>query len=243
MKNSLAWRGALVVSVVALAAWAAYPLREKINLGLDLRGGIHLVLAVDLDDALEAEAEYDADRLARQLADEDVAGVTTSLTGPNTFIARGIPAGEERTLRDVVEDFLPGWDMTRSGEEVRFVRRTDAVDQIGDQAVRQALVTIRNRVDAFGVAEPVIQRQGLGGNRIVLQLPGIDDPERVKELIKSTALLEFRLVAYPDSGGPALDREAILAHYGGVLPDTVEVFEQDLVDRDGVVTGTGYWAL
>ena len=70
-------------------------------------------------------------------------------------------------------------------------------------AVRQALQTIDNRINAFGVAEPVIQREGLSGDRIVVQLPGVDDPERVKRLLKSTAFLEFRIVTYPLHGGAA----------------------------------------
>ena len=91
-----------------------------------------------------------------------------------------------------------------------FQRRPEEDSDIRDQAVRQAQQTISNRIDAFGVAEPVIQRQGLNSNRIVLQLPGVDDPERVKELIKNTALLEFRFVAYPPQGAAASEAEDLL---------------------------------
>lgn len=242
MSRSLVARGILILGVIVGAGLLAYPPAEKINLGLDLRGGIHLVLAVQFEDALRAETNKDMDTLVRQLGDEGVEEVSTGLVDVNTFRVDGVSDAHEGTLEDVVEGYLPFWSYRRQNGRLIFERRPEEIADIREQAVRQALQTIRNRIDAFGVAEPVIQRQGLGSNRIVVQLPGVDDPERVKNLIKNTAFLEFRFVEFPPQGAAAT-RQEILANYGGELPENVEIFAQDQLDEAGTVVDTGYLAL
>ncbi|HVS64535.1 MAG TPA: protein translocase subunit SecD [Thermoanaerobaculia bacterium] len=243
MKRSILWRGLIILAVVLLFGISAYPPGEKINLGLDLRGGIHLVLGVTTEDALRAETEKDLESLLQELGDRDVSGVGGSVVGDNTFVVTGLSRDRSSELRRVVDDFLPSWSYDFTSEGVRFEREGSEIQQIQDQAVRQAQQTIDNRINAYGVAEPVIQRQGLGSNRIVVQLPGVDDPERIKDLIKNTAFLEFRLTDYPANGGAAFDRNEILSHYGGSLPEDVEIFAQDQRGPDGVVTGQVYYAL
>ena len=254
MKQSLVWRGGLIALVVVGMTWLAYPLQEKVSLGLDLRGGIHLLLEVQADDALRAEAEKDLGTLLRRLEDDEgFAGVSGFLSrsddgeggeqvNVNAFEVTGVPASGDATVGDVVDDFLPIWSWRRDGEVLFFDRRIAEIAEIREQAVQQAEQTIRNRVDAYGVAEPIIQRQGLRSNRIVVQLPGVDDPERVKDLIKNTAFLEFRFVEYP-SGVAAGSEAEILANYGGSLPDNLEIFPQDTRDEGGNVLGTFYLAL
>jgi preprotein translocase subunit SecD len=117
-----------------------------------------------------------------------------------------------------------------------------AVNEVRNGAVNQAVQTITNRVDQFGVAEPVIQPTTTG-HRIVVQLPGIDDSERVRNLIKSTAFLEFRVVKFPKGGGGAGSREEVLASFGGRLPEDVEILEGDRLDDDQTVVGTYYYAV
>jgi preprotein translocase subunit SecD len=233
----------LILATLAVAVFAAYPLDEKIHLGLDLRGGIQLVLQVETADALRAETDKDIELLTRQLGEEKVSGVTAAEASEKEFVLRGLPADGDDALRKVVRDYLPGWTYDREGAEYRFTRKPESVQQIEDLAVRQAQQTIDNRINAYGVTEPQIARQGLGSNRIVLQLPGVEEPERVKELIKNTAFLEFRLVSYPQTGGAALDQAEILQHYGGTLPETVELFPQDLRDDLGNVTGQVWYGL
>jgi preprotein translocase subunit SecD len=225
MNQSLLWRGLLILAVAAVAAFSAYPPAEKVRLGLDLKGGMHLVLEVETEDALAAETDKDIERLITELEDDKVVGVAgrQDEADPNRFVLTGLGVGDDSKLGDIADDFLPGWTWSRSGGEVRFVRRDNAAKEIAEQAVRQAEETIRNRVDAFGVAEHVIHRQGLGSNRLVVQLPGVDDPERVKDLIQRTAFLEFRITAYPPDGRPAADRQEILDFYGGTLPEDVEI--------------------
>jgi preprotein translocase subunit SecD len=242
VNRSLLWRGILVVLVVVGCALLAFPPQEKINLGLDLRGGVHLVLAVQADDALRAETEKDMDTLVRQLEEEGTTGVSARRTSDSGFELTGVPAEKRDVVEEILDDFLPYWSFDATPQALVFSRRAEEDNDIREQAVRQAEQTIRNRIDAFGVAEPVIQRQGLGSNRIVVQLPGVDDPERVKELIKNTALLEFRFVAYPPQGAASSEAE-IVAHYGATLPPDVEVFPQEIRGEDGEPVGTAYLAL
>ena len=243
MNRNLLWRGLLVVVVVGACAFWAFPLGDSIQLGLDLRGGIHLVLEVLTDDALRAEAQKDIDSLVQELDEKGASGVAGATESPVRFRLTGLPADQDALLPDILEQSMPYWTWRRSGEDVIFDRRADEVNNIREQAINQALQTIRNRVDEFGVAEPVIQRQGLGSNRIVVQLPGVDDPERVKNLIKNTAFLEFRLAEYPPNGGAAVDTQEILSQYAGTLPDHLEILAQNQRDDDGNVLGQGYYAL
>ncbi|MEM6453716.1 MAG: protein translocase subunit SecD [Acidobacteriota bacterium] len=239
---SLTTRFIIIVIVVLGAAFSAYPPGEKINLGLDLRGGIHLVLQVQTDDAVRAETDQDIDRLTEELEDDGLSGLTVERTADNRFTLRGVTGDNIDAIEDVAEEFLGGWNLDRQGDVANFRMDGAYARQIEDMAVRQALETVRNRVDAFGVAEPLIVREGLTGDRIVVQLPGVDDPERVKRLIKNTAFLEFRLAV--DDVGPAGSREELLDYYGGTVPSEVELMAEDLKDpaTDDIV-GQQYWAL
>jgi preprotein translocase subunit SecD len=242
VSRSLLWRGLTILAVVVGSALLAYPPRNKINLGLDLRGGVHLVLDVQADEALRAETEKDMDTLVRQLTEAGVAGVTVRRLEDSKFEAVGVPAERRDAVSKVIDDYLPFWSFDSTPQALVFTRRPEEDADIREQAVRQAEQTIRNRIDAFGVSEPVIQRQGLGSSRIVVQLPGVDDPERVKELIKNTALLEFRFVAYPPQGAASSEAE-IAAHYGGRVPADVEVLPQEIRGENDEVVGTAWLGL
>ena len=243
MNRSLWWKGLVIVGIVALSIFSAYPLEEKIQLGLDLRGGIHLVLQVETEDALRSETDKDVERLIEEARDRGMSGVSAEPTGESSFTVTGVPADRDEDIEDIVTTFLPGWQWRRSGNQLRFDMTAQNENQIRELAVVQAQQTIRNRIDAFGVAEPVIQRQGLGGRRIVVQLPGVDDPERVKRLIKNTAFLEFRLVDYPAGGRAAVDEQEILGNYGGTLPGHLEIMTGEDRDANGALVGKRYYAV
>ncbi len=242
MKGNLLWRGVLIVAALVFALVAAFPLDEKINLGLDLQGGMHLVLQVQTQDALRAETDSDMDRLVSQAAEDGLTGLRPRRTGDTSFEVAGLPAGAADTLEELAENQLPGWDSSVEGDRMAFTMTAQNVSTIRDLSVTQAVQTIRNRIDAFGVAEPVIQEAD--NQRIVVQLPGVDDPERVQRLIKNTAFLEFRIVKVPQGGGNGVpSREAILANYGGRLPDDIEILEGDIRDNAGEVVGEVYYAV
>lgn len=243
MKRNLLWRGLLILVLLASALWRLYPPRETINLGLDLQGGIHLLLQVQTLDALRAENDKDQEILLREGRKEGLQGLVTQREGDNAFTIRGVGAEGEATLGRLAADLLPGYELDRRGDEWVARMRASYEKSLRDLAVEQALQTIRNRIDQFGVAEPLIARQGIDSDRIVVQLPGVDDPDRVKRLIKNTAFLEFRLLDYPRAEGGLPTKEAILQHYGGVLPAEVEILPQDLRDAQGNVIGQNFYAV
>ena len=168
---------------------------DKIHLGLDLQGGSHLVLEVKVDKAIENNVERIRGELANVMREKGVSGVSVERVGEqiqvkiaaaNAERVRGILKSDFGHLVETKTQTSGGTSefyLTLSKEELRSLR---------DYAVDQSLETIRNRVDQFGVSEPIIQRQGQTG--ILIQLPGIQDPERAKEIIGKTALLEFKLV-------------------------------------------------
>jgi preprotein translocase subunit SecD len=169
-------------------------LPSTLNLGLDLQGGIHLVLGVDVDKALESQVDRVASEMKASLEKKGI-GVTRLARQGTTEIA--VQLASPQTWNDTVTilNEFQAYDQRSAdqavGRIVLALKEREAAT-LRDLAIRQGLETIRNRVDQFGVAEPTIQQQG--ENRILVQLPGIQDPERAKVLIGKTALLEFKLV-------------------------------------------------
>lgn len=170
---------------------------KKINLGLDLQGGMHLVLEVDTEKAVESTAERISQEIREQLRQQHLRNVSvTRIEGSR--ISAQVKTDEnvdkfKELLDDDFRDLRKISEKTADGTYSIVLGMTDADrDHIKKLAVDQALETIRNRIDQFGVAEPDIRRQG--DNRILIQLPGIKDTQRAKDLIGKTALLEFKLV-------------------------------------------------
>src|SRR6185295_7641828 len=242
MKRPLLWRGLLILAVTIVFLALTYPPKEKINLGLDLRGGMHLVLQVHTEDALRAETDSDLARLLDQGKEKGVTGVTGRRTGDAVFVVSGASPDARDTLSDIARRYLPRWEASRQGDDLVFTMTKQAANEIRNSAVTQAKQTIDNRVNEFGVSEPVIQPMATG-YRILVQLPGVDDPERVRRLIKSTAFLEFRVVRFPKGGGGVGSREEILASFGGQLPPDLEILEGDRRDQANTVVGKFYYAV
>ena len=184
--------------VSALPAWWTSILpAEKIHLGLDLQGGSHLVLEVKVDKAIEHHVERLRGDLINKFREKGITGVSVDrvdgaqivvkVPAANSEQARGVIKGEFGNLTEAKTPQTSGGSteffLTLSREELRNLRET---------IVDQSLETIRNRIDQFGVSEPIIQRQGQ--QNILVQLPGIQDPQRAKDIIGKTALLEFKLV-------------------------------------------------
>jgi preprotein translocase subunit SecD len=243
MKRNLLWRGLLILASVLAAIGAAWPPRQKINLGLDLRGGMHLVLQVHTEDALRAETDGDMARLVQQVK-EDSQGkleIKSQRTGDTRFVVPGLTPEAKVTVLDAAKRALSRFNHGEQSDSITFDMLPGEVSKLRDQSVNQAVQTIRNRIDAYGVAEPVIQ--AAGGERIVVQLPGVDDFERVRKLIKNTAFLEFRITVYPKDGAHAVSREEILQHFGGKVPDDVEVLPAQRGDRDAGASGPLFYAV
>ncbi|MGH9368217.1 MAG: SecDF P1 head subdomain-containing protein, partial [Thermoanaerobaculia bacterium] len=219
----------------------AQALKKGIKLGLDLRGGIHLVLQVNTADALKAERDDAIETLRNQAREQTFTLGDFEMPGPSTFAVNVTAQTDASKLDEAVKRYLPDWSVSAAGSKWAFQLREPARRVAEENAVAQAIETIRNRVDEFGVAEPLIAREG--SNRILVQLPGVDDPKRVKDLIQNTAFLELKLV----ESGPS-ERAALLAATGGQVPPTLDMVEAKpepgqrqelyyLVRKSAVITG------
>jgi SecD/SecF fusion protein len=177
--------------------WKKYMAPEGLRLGLDLQGGMHLVLKVDLKKAAENSLELAAADLKDSLKEKSITAVRSEGT-PGTIIFTLPNTGAVETVKNLIKDDFPNINAQIEAKEGSFPRITlnlkdSEIDFINTNAVNQSLEIIRNRIDQFGVAEPVIIRQG--SDEIVVQLPGVKDPKRAMKLLGETAQLEFKLVA------------------------------------------------
>jgi len=210
-----------------------------ITLGLDLQGGIHLVLEVEEDRAVEIAVDRATNAIQDLLVEKKIAVESVKRTG-HIQITIAFQSGELKSqIQTVLEEFPSFFELQASSTANSFVYelREGEIKRIKDSAINQALETIRNRIDQFGVAEPLIQRQGL--KQIVVQLPGIKEPKRAKDLIKETALLEFKML--DESSKLALDlpqrvpkgkEEELLKPFLDKLPEGDEILFEKVVDKD-----------
>ncbi len=219
MNKSLGWKIGLIVVVIGFSIWMLYPLKEKINLGLDLRGGMHLILQVKTDEAIAVQTDTSATQLKSLFKDGSIKYERILRKSFNRIELSGTLFEDEKKIRDILDDDFRDWNYSFGGTQISMTLRPNVEQQMRDQAVEQALETIRNRVDEFGVAEPTIQREGLSGDKLLVELPGVDNPERVKNLINVTAMLEFKAVV----NGPFESEEAALKEYNGKLPDDLVI--------------------
>jgi len=227
MKN-LNWKLITILGVIAFAAAMIYPPfdtpahRGRISLGLDLKGGVQLVLRVKWDDALTYTSEDAAERLRLSLREKNIVGPTITVPGPTRIVVAGVPPPMEAAFRALAAD-QPGlaaqYNQTGGAGGYTYEMKPNVATTLRSQAVEQALQTVERRVNALGVSEPIVAPYGTVGDQILVQLPGVQDPDQVKRLIGTTALLEMKIV----EGGPAGSQEALLQATGGVAPPEMEV--------------------
>lgn len=177
--------------------WDKYMFKEKIHLGLDLQGGMHLVLEIDTDKALEAMIERTSNDLKESLMDSKVRFRNLEKTTNAKLTMELTDSDGKTSLEKVLRDHYPDLEIEsttprEAGQLVTVKFNDKRAVELKKLTVEHSLETIRNRVDQFGISEPEIIPEG--NNRILVQLPGIKDPERAKNLIGKTALLEFKLV-------------------------------------------------
>ena len=212
MNTSLKLKLAFLISVILLAVvtvvpsfysgtpnwWKSYMAPEGLRLGLDLQGGMHLVLKVNLQKAEENTLEFAAADLKDTLAEESISVVRTSSASKDTIIFTLPNSSTVDTVQSLIADDFPDINARVESKEGSFPRiflnlKQEKIDYIKTNAVEQSLEILRNRIDQFGVAEPIIIRQG--ADEIVIQLPGVKDPKRALKLLGDTAQLEFKVVA------------------------------------------------
>ena len=219
--NNLRWRILLTVVIVGACLWAIIPPDQKIRLGLDLKGGVHLVLRVNTDDALRLETATTSEGLRDELEKAGVNGVTVTVATPTQFQVSGVPPAQDAAFRAAAQAVQATFDRESGvAGTYTFTMKPNRVVQLRDEAVVQAQQTIDRRVNELGVSEPVVARQGgATGDQILVQLPGVSDVARAKEIIRSTAMLELKLV----ESGPAPTKENLLQASGGQVPPHLDV--------------------
>jgi preprotein translocase subunit SecD len=237
MNKNLTWKLVVIFGILLLfvtgifgAPWqwsGRNPLTlvtDRIHLGLDLRGGTHLILQVQVNDAVNVDSDNAIARLREDFRTRKInyTDITKpdSVNHPEMIVVKGVPPEQSNDLKSVVADRLPEYDATSGTENSWTISmKAQAVADLKNRAVSQAIETIRNRIDQLGVSEPVIQEHGLGQYQILVQLPGVDDPARVKDIMQSTAMLEIKQVL----GGPYSNQaQAMQDQPNGMLPpDTI----------------------
>jgi len=250
LRPELRWKaigyGSLLLACL-VAIWPPYERQGvpgKIHLGLDLRGGIHLVLQVVVEDALNATVD-DAVTTARdQATRKGIQFGAVQRVSPTSFSVEGTEPARVKDMRDVLRDFFRGGWEVREGSEGRFtVEMTDLFQrQLKDQTVQEAIRTLERRVNALGVTEPVIAATGSRGDQILVQLPGVTDVEQAKRIIKTTAQLSLKLVE-----NSATTQDTLLQGVGGKVPDNMEMVSGQgetagepvyyLLRREAMITG------
>jgi preprotein translocase subunit SecD len=217
---------------------------KGITLGLDLQGGIHLVMEVDEDRAVEIAVDRSVASLQDLLVEKKIPVESVARTGPAQVTIQFQNAELKEQIQKLVDDYPTFSETASAGSANRLVWELRDVEarRIKDSAINQALETIRNRIDQFGVSEPIVQRQGL--KQIVVQLPGVKEPKRARDLIKETALLEFKMLDEDNQSKldlpgriPKDKEEEVLKQAEAKLPAGDQILFERVVDKD---TGREY---
>jgi preprotein translocase subunit SecD len=236
MNKNLLWKTIFIVAVMLVfvfgiiglpKSWTGQgvlaSMQDRIHLGLDLRGGTHLILQVQVNDAVSADSDRAVERLKEQLKQGNVSYAEITKPdpqgNPDRVVIKGVAPETSGDLRRIVSEQLPDYDLNSGAENSwTLSMKPQVLSELKNRAVAQAIETIRNRIDQLGVSEPVIEEHGLGAYQILVQLPGVDDPARVKEIMQSTAMLEIR----QEIGGPySSEQDAYQANNGTLPPDAV----------------------
>lgn len=190
---------------------------SRIHLGLDLRGGTHLILQVMVDDAVKAETDHVVEQLKEDLQKDKITYADISNPRPDQVVIKGIPLDSVSQFRGEITDRYKDYELTGGAENSWILTmKPTVVNDLKTRTVEQSIEAIRTRVDSLGVSEPVIQENGMGNNQILVQLPGVDDPGRVKDIIQSTARLDIHQVF--NGGKPYPNEQAALEANNNMLP-------------------------
>jgi len=248
--SNLGWKFLLIAVVIGGAFAFGFPPKDRINLGLDLRGGAHILMQVHTASAIDYQLGVTQGWIGNGLKDEELTYDSIVSIGDGTLEVRGTDPTRETEVREVLNEVVGTWNMSKQGASNWQVTMPPDQRAYHEQAaIDITLDTMRTRIDSLGVADPLLQKQGIRGDRILVQLPGVEDPERIKDILRKPRMLEWKAVTYPpsvrDVAGwfPPDSEEGLLAQFGGVLPDDTEIITQELtsdLDDSGV---TVYWPL
>ncbi len=263
MKSRFGLKIALVLVVFALCFWRVFGLSpsweavtrnlaDNIALGLDLKGGTHLILQVQVQDSLKSEADQTIDRVKARLAGAGIAYTDLRRTDPASIeeadsiqiLLEGTPTDRVGDVRAILEEEAPSWlPSSTGGSSFALSLRPSELLRLKAETLQQSMSTIENRINGLGLTEPVIQQHGRAEaeHEILVQLPGVSDPARVMNLLQMSAQLEIKAVL----GGPFTSPEQARTQNNGILPANSELAhyaergrnEWYLLQRNPVVTG------
>jgi len=239
MNPNLKWKALFILAVILFCIYYLIGLPEfpksfaqtkdnfshQIKLGLDLQGGTHLILQVQVQEAISQETDQTVDRLTSQLRSKNIHYDEVRRVDDTHILVRNIEPAQLAQFRDMVSaQYANVWDLTPTAGDpsgYTLTLRAAAIAQIKDSTMTQSLETIERRINALGLTEPTIQRRGgRNDNEILVQLPGEGDPTRAKAVIQAGGQLELRLVE--DVRTYSSESEALAAH-GGILPPGTEL--------------------
>src|SRR5258708_7832225 len=231
--TNLRWKLLTIVAVaVIFAGVGVYPIvasrygitqpkwltDKMIKVGLDLKGGVHLVLRVQTDDALRIESEGEMERLRQSVQKAGISVTGISLVDPTSFKVEGIKPDQDAAFRNAANEVSANFERDSGvNGTYTFAMKPNVQVNLREEAVTQARQTIERRVNELGVAEPSIAQQGQNNDQILVQLPGVTDVNRAKEIIRSTGLLELKIVEQ----GPSASKDALL--FNGQAADGMEI--------------------
>lgn len=221
---------------------------HNIRLGLDLRGGSQLMLQVQVQDAFKAEADQTIERLRDQLRSAGVNYVSMDRNDPQSIseaskveiTIKGVDANQAGKFREVITSSFAPWSLTAvNSTDYRLNYKPTEAINLRKDTVSRSMNTIENRINGLGLAESAVQQSGRTEDEaeILVQLPGVDDPARIKQIIQTAAMLEIA----ETREGPFPSREAALGNFGGVLPLNTKLVRQQA--RGGDQGGGDSWYL
>lgn len=238
MNPNLKWKAVFILGVILICIFFIFGLptfptslaqvkdnfTRQIKLGLDLQGGTHLILQVQVQEAIAQETDQTVDRLTTQMRTKSIRYDEVRRVDDTHIVVRNVPSDQLSQFRDLVHDqFELNWELSSAPGEVNaylLTLRPSAVARIQESTMSQSLETIERRINALGLTEPTIQPHGRKDNEILVQLPGEGDPARAKQVIQAGGQLELKLVEDPN---PYSSEAAALAAHGGILPPGTEI--------------------
>jgi preprotein translocase subunit SecD len=249
--QNLRWKILTILGVLVLfGSFGVYPLvashygvqspkwlmEYKLPLGLDLKGGVHLVLRVQTDDALKALTDSESERLREDLQKANVTFTSIVVPDPAHFRVEGVTPAQDAPFRQAALDVSANFDRGSATNGVyTFTMKPNIQVNLRADSVVQARQTIERRVNELGVTEPQIAQQGANGDEILVQLPGVTDIDKAKSIISSTGILELKIVEQ----GPVSSQDALMVN--GKIPEGMEIVPGVSSGAPGEPAGTVYY--
>ena len=257
MKRNLRWKFLFIIAVILVCIYGVIGIprskaelvanwQKNIHLGLDLRGGSYLVLQVDQQDAFNAQAGADAERLKDaahkagvQFADITVAEAKTLAdAGKVAILVKGVPPTDGGKFRGVVTSDFPTWLSTSEGNSnYRLTMKPTEALALWQRVLDESKNTIDKKVNALGLSEATVQqRRQTSDSELLIQMPGVDDTDRIKQILQTAAVLEL----YGVQGGPYATHDDALAQNGGQVPSGARIIGSPMGDAQNA-KGGGYY--